>query len=91
MTTNQALTQLRFVIGDHLQSVSEALEQSLSAVQVLIHPGYAPAGTSGELYNDVALVKLSLPVVLAASARTVCLPQDVDDFSGDTCMTTGWG
>ena len=46
---------------------------------------------SGNLKNDIALVEVDSPFVLAPHVDTVCLPSPGQDFTDSRCAATGWG
>lgn len=61
--------------------------QDRSVAAIAIHPEFNKV----TLYNDVALLRLDQPALLAANVRPVCLPAVTDNFAGGTCIATGWG
>ena len=54
-----------------------------------IHPEYYP----GNLYNDIAVIKLDGFVDFARNAHIspVCLPDAFQNFAGKRCWVSGWG
>lgn len=78
--------QLTF--GEHDADKSEGSEQYVNVEELIYHPNYD--STSHE--NDIALMKLSQPVVLNKHVKLACLPikQDYAN-SGLQCVAAGWG
>lgn len=63
---------------DHLLTVSK----------IIIHPNYYKPLKGA----NIALLKLSEPVKMSSSVRTVSLPPASETFpSGTFCLVTGWG
>lgn len=58
-------------------------------VSVHVHPEYY----AGTLDNDLAILKLSVPVEFQNNPHIspACLPDRHTDFTGQRCWTTGWG
>ncbi|XP_045124701.1 serine proteinase stubble-like [Portunus trituberculatus] len=56
---------------------------------IVVHPEYY----SGDLSNDLAVIRLQTYVDFAANPhiRPVCLPPHHSDFVGHRCVSTGWG
>ncbi|XP_075197926.1 transmembrane protease serine 11D-like [Anomaloglossus baeobatrachus] len=55
---------------------------------IILHENY----TTGEYQNDIALLKLSIPVNFTQYIQTVCLPDTLDFFpDNSSCYVTGWG
>jgi secreted trypsin-like serine protease len=61
----------------------------LDVLAINIHPDYYP----GNLYNDLALIKLDGFVDFARNPHIspVCLPDVFQEFEGHRCWVTGWG
>ena len=57
--------------------------------EVVIHPQYH----QGNLYNDIAIVKLKSEVEVdnLAHIGPICLPHHAQTFSGRRCFVSGWG
>lgn len=58
-------------------------------ISVHVHPEYY----AGTLDNDLAILKLSVPVEFQNNPHIspACLPDRFSDFTGQRCWTTGWG
>ena len=41
--------------------------------------------------NDLALLKLSVPVSFSPTVIPICIPDNVNDLVGKTGWITGWG
>lgn len=54
---------------------------------VIIHQDYYKP----TLLNDVALLLLKTPVLLAENVNTICLPPPNYSFSKERCVVSGWG
>lgn len=63
------------------------IERDVASVHV--HPEYY----AGTLDNDLAILKLTLPVDFQNNPHIspACLPDRYTDFTGQRCWTTGWG
>lgn len=76
--------------GDHdISQTNEPGEQTRSVEAIFSYPGY-PSDSS----NDIALLKLSSPLVLNEFVAPVCLPPQgrrESDYVGKTCYAAGWG
>jgi len=59
------------------------------ATDIFIHDDFYP----GNLYNDIAMVRLKGYVDFARNPHVspVCLPDHVENFSGQRCYVSGWG
>lgn len=55
--------------------------------EVVIHKGF----NSGGLQNDIALLFLEEPVIIAHHVNTICLPHQDASFDHSRCFATGWG
>ncbi|XP_066445350.1 ovochymase-1 [Eleutherodactylus coqui] len=40
---------------------------------------------------DICLLELESPLLLGDSIAVICLPQDIEEFEPDGCLTAGWG
>ncbi|XP_037045511.1 uncharacterized protein LOC119080973 [Bradysia coprophila] len=56
---------------------------------VIVHPEYY----AGTLDNDLAILRLNVPVDFANAPHIspACLPDKFSDYTGQRCWTTGWG
>uniref|UniRef100_UPI0037E6F914 transmembrane protease serine 3 n=1 Tax=Semicossyphus pulcher TaxID=241346 RepID=UPI0037E6F914 len=62
--------------------------QSLSVEQIIYHARYRPKG----LDYDIALMKLSRPLVFNGLVEPICLPNHGEAFKeGTMCWISGWG
>lgn len=61
--------------------------QDRNVQSVIIHEKY----NSGSLYNDIAVLILTEPVVLAENVDLICLPERNTVFDNRRCFATGWG
>ena len=60
----------------------------LPVSQALPHPGYSPA----QVLNDIALIRLELPVEFSNNVRPACLPtDDSEDYVEKRAVVAGWG
>lgn len=68
--------------------ISLHLPVSVSVRQVFTHPKWNPQ----TIDYDIALIKLATPAKLSRTVSPVCLGETRDHFySGELCVTTGWG
>ncbi|XP_034933815.1 transmembrane protease serine 9-like [Chelonus insularis] len=80
--------KLRLGDWDGLATNERYPYQEYNAMRAFIHPDY----NSGNLKNDIAVIRLHGTVPLASSPNinTVCFPTGVP-VSGTRCWVTGWG
>ncbi|KAM7380959.1 hypothetical protein PAMP_004223 [Pampus punctatissimus] len=73
-------------VGQTEQPVHGA--QSLSVEQIIYHGRYRPKG----LDYDIALMKLTKPLVFNGFVEPICLPNHGEEFQeGTMCWISGWG
>ncbi|XP_044037512.1 tryptase-like [Siniperca chuatsi] len=79
---------LTVYLGRDTQQFLNPNEVSRTLSQIIIHPDYDKASSN----NDIALLKLSSPVVFTDYIRPVCLSAGGSVYNaGTTCWVTGWG
>ncbi|ODN03108.1 Serine proteinase stubble [Orchesella cincta] len=63
--------------------------QDLDVAAIALHPDF----NSGNLFNDVAIVKLDgyVDIQRYPHISPICLPDKYTDFSNKRCIVTGWG
>ncbi|XP_019955253.2 transmembrane protease serine 3 [Paralichthys olivaceus] len=62
--------------------------QSLAVEQIIYHARYRPKG----LDFDIALMKLTMPLVFNGFVEPICLPNHGEEFvEGTMCWISGWG
>lgn len=63
--------------------------QDLDVAAIALHPDF----NSGNLFNDIAIVKLDGNVNLRQGPHIspICLPDKYTEFQGRRCIVTGWG
>nr|CAD7601004.1 unnamed protein product [Timema genevievae] len=61
--------------------------QDRDVSKVIVHDKYY----GGALYNDVALLVLSEPLVLGNNVEVVCLPKQGEVLDRSRCFASGWG
>ena len=80
----------QYLLGAHDIDRESTNHQYAEVEKIYIHPEY-----SQNAYDwDIALVKLTHPVVITDYVRTVCIPgaNMAPDFdAGTMCTVTGWG
>ena len=70
-------------IGDHDRRVNEG-EQTIQVTKIITHERY------GNLNNDIALLKLSQPVMFNDKIQPICLPEQGEAPAvGSKCYITG--
>ncbi|GAB6023778.1 hypothetical protein CHUAL_008530 [Chamberlinius hualienensis] len=75
-------------VGEHDLSEQEGPEQEYRVVEHYLHPNYNP----GTMDNDIALLKLSSPVVASKYVQLACLPKmNASLPQGQSCVILGWG
>ena len=71
-------------LGDHNRRINEGSEQTIQVSQIIVHEKY------GSLNNDIALLKLSRPVMFNDKIQPICLPnQGEAPAVGSKCYITG--
>ncbi len=65
---------------------AESARQIRGVSDLFVHPKYSPS----TLENDIALVKLSAPVVFTDEVSPICLPTRQTRV-GEVCVAIGWG
>ncbi|XP_055328896.1 transmembrane protease serine 9-like [Paramacrobiotus metropolitanus] len=76
-------------VGEHNMSVFESFERDYGVQQIYRHPNYTYRGAPA---NDLALVRLTYPLVFNERISSVCLPTPMNDPEpGEECVVTGWG
>jgi secreted trypsin-like serine protease len=82
--------------GDHVLSSSSPNEQTRTAAEIIIHPNYGSDRrvgdfiSSGNSFNDVALIRVNQPFTLNQRVRTIPLSNTYPD-TGEEIWATGWG
>lgn len=73
---------------DHLFR-KELTERYYYVSEIIKHPYYSETTVD----YDVALVRLDMPLdfVFDDYLSPICLPKPSDNFTGQTCVVTGWG
>jgi len=75
-------------VGEHDRNKRDGTEVDIQVEKVVMHPKYDPQA----LNNDIALFKLSKPIMFNQYVQPACLPEAEDDVSpGTDCYITGWG
>ncbi|XP_078484458.1 uncharacterized protein LOC100178279 [Ciona intestinalis] len=72
--------------SSHLTHLDTTRRQRREIEQIIVHPGF-----TAEYLNDVALIKLSRPVVFNDIITPICLPCGETPSPGDKCWVTGFG
>ncbi|XP_051743379.1 coagulation factor VII [Ctenopharyngodon idella] len=82
---------LKIVAGEHDIEVDEGTEQVIQVEEMLMHPGYV----SETADSDIALLRLSRPIVYSTYAVPVCLPlRDMAErelWAVSKHTVSGWG
>ena len=74
------------VVGQHSRVESESSKRTHRIEEIIMHPKYDKPTTN----NDIALLKLKIPIRFNKNVTPICLPEK--DVTGDTlCVSTGWG
>jgi secreted trypsin-like serine protease len=88
---------LTVVAGDHLLGSSSGNEQTRTIAQVVVHPNWGTAFRQpdgnivlGNLFNDVALIRLSQSLNLNQRVQTIPLSNQFIP-TGTEVFATGWG
>jgi len=83
----RTVSKLLVVLGDHDNTQPEEGEVARGVDRVLLHPKYSPS----TLANDLALLRLDLPVTFSRYILPICLPSPGLSVSGRRGHVTGWG
>jgi len=73
-------------VGEHDRNVREGSEVDIQVEKVIKHEKY----DSRVINNDIALFKLSAPIMFNKYVQPVCLPEK-EVATGTECYITGWG
>jgi len=83
------VTKYKAIFGEHHLKVKSNLEQTRRITKMILHPSfnYAAGG------DDIALLKVDIPVVLNKVVKFACLPKQTKEERsvGKECYITGWG
>ncbi|XP_038629162.1 proproteinase E-like [Scyliorhinus canicula] len=80
----------RVVLGKYDLTLTEGSEQYIEPVKMISHPMFNPKCINCGF--DLALIKLSWPVVFTDKIRLTCLPSAGEELPDNyTCVATGWG
>lgn len=84
-----------FRCGDwDTQGTDEQLPyQERNVEEIIRHPNFDSKIPISEqnFKNDVALIKVEKPFILAPHIDTICLPPPNSNYDGRKCASTGWG
>ena len=67
--------------------------QERDVEEIMLHPDFdlsVPVSESN-FKNDVAVLKVKQPFILAPHIDTICLPPPNSIYDGRKCAATGWG
>ncbi|XP_074650633.1 uncharacterized protein LOC141905597 [Tubulanus polymorphus] len=94
--------EIKILLGESHFTLEQGTEVLRDVEKIISHPDYK--GGQGnkslsegfvynfEIYNDIALIKLDLPIQLSDYINIVCLPGPNEVFStGTNCVHSGWG
>lgn len=73
-------------VGEYDRNVLEGSETEYDVDKIISHPEYDPS----KLNNDIAVIKLKMPVLMGKYVQPVCLP-DKEPAVGQDCYITGKG
>ncbi|XP_021947033.2 chymotrypsinogen A isoform X2 [Folsomia candida] len=87
LTTSQIISQVSVLLGTSsiASNVTSRSIARLSAVN--IHSQY----NSTTFDNDIAVLKLAVPVKFSSTIRPICLTQKGAPFNGSKAIVVGWG
>ena len=67
------------------------IHDRIRIAQVILHPGYDKKKPP-TFENDIAIVKLSKPLIFSRNIQPMCLPsKDFKPYKGERCLVSGWG
>eukprot|EP00112_Aurelia_sp_Birch-Aquarium-sp1_P021898 Seg6.5 transcript_id=Seg6.5/GoldUCD/mRNA.D3Y31 product=Ovochymase-1 protein_id=Seg6.5/GoldUCD/D3Y31 len=79
---------IKVVVGDLHRELNDSTERTHDVQLHLVHPSYNESYAN----NDIALMRLTKPVILNNYVNTVCMPNKAEPIKvGSTCFITGWG
>ena len=83
------ISELKVSLGDYnLYTSTETDNVLLGVSKIINYPLYDQAGYNG----DIALLKLSSPVLFTRNIRPICLPvNNIDTFEKQLGVAAGWG
>ncbi|KAG8558462.1 hypothetical protein GDO81_017003, partial [Engystomops pustulosus] len=78
----------RVFVGKHNLLEEEEGSEAITPEKIIVHENW----NSFFILNDIALIKLSQPVVRSKTVQPACLPSDGALLANDfPCYVTGWG
>ncbi|XP_064596386.1 transmembrane protease serine 9-like [Liolophura sinensis] len=83
----RTLKGLTMILGDFRTGFADGSEVAQGFARVVLHGGY----NSRTIANDIAMIKLQVPIKSTDYIRPVCLPAKTAMFEGRECVVTGWG
>ncbi|XP_055515470.1 proproteinase E-like isoform X1 [Leucoraja erinacea] len=93
LTAGKCITEgikYRIVLGKYDLTLTEGSEQYIEPIKMIAHPMFNPKCLTCGF--DLALLKLSWPVVFTDKIRLSCLPSAGEELPDNyTCVVTGWG
>lgn len=86
---NKSPQQLSIRAGEWDSQTTDEIfpHQDRQVADIVIHKRY----NRDNLFNDIALLFLVSPIVLAENINTACMPPPNFSFDGSRCFATGWG
>lgn len=88
---NQSEDNFAVLVGEHNVNNGDTgdFAKAYIIAQFIVHPGFA----SGNLDNDIVLVRVAVPMQFNDRVLPVCLPflQANNDFAGSKVTVVGWG
>ena len=81
--------EIRLRLGDYDIYSNNELQLHVDRMvkTVFIHPKW----NDKTMENDIALLKLSLPVHFSPTVIPICISDDSNDLAGQNATVTGWG
>jgi secreted trypsin-like serine protease len=84
-----AASSLRVIAGLYRRSDTTGTQTSV-VESYKVHENYL--ASEATFANDIAILTLQTAIEIGGNVATATLPPDAgDEFSGDTCIITGWG
>lgn len=74
-------------LGYHNLQQSDEQTIKLRSKKIDVHPNYNSKNNN----NDIAVITLIKPVKFTNAIKPVCLPKEVEDYSGKQATIAGWG
>ncbi|XP_057667240.1 haptoglobin-related protein-like [Diorhabda carinulata] len=78
--------QVKIIVGQIDRCFPDITSSTMSVDRIVIHPDYNPASKA----HDIALLRLSTPVVIDRRVSPICLPSTNYEYTSQVGIVYGW-